>query len=113
MKILFCVFCLQKLNVREELIDEKFANLFYYCENKNCNYKKKCVNYQIEYKKYYHNKNIETLYLNQYKAKDITLPFKKSKCPKCQKKNYNRFERKYFNHKFYINNICSECFYNW
>lgn len=107
----FCSHCSKRLIIREEINDNK-RDVFYFCPNTDCKYKIKCSNYRITHKVYHHQLNNKT-HLNKYKVKDITLPKKKTKCPNCKEKNFNRYEPKFFHNTFFINNICSVCFYNW
>ena len=113
----FCKNCSKFLDVREEISQSPngapLRDVYYYCKNPDCNYKIPCQNYQVFHKVYRQKAANDDRHLNQYKAQDCTLPQKSSKCPKCKRLGKNRFERKYFNNHFYINNICSKCFHNW
>jgi len=122
---MFCNKCNNTLTIREEFI-EKDGNkkgIFYYCCNKECNHERNPVpisEYQVFYKNY---RNIENnksssssndSHLNEYKSHDITLPSKLSKCPRCNKRNDNKYERKISTSgTIYINKICSHCYHNW
>jgi len=108
----FCELCNQYLGIRNELIDGKHK-LFLFCKNTECNYKIECQEKRMTHRIYRQNKINDKTFLNKYKINDITLPQKSSKCPNCKKTNKNRFERKYFNNQYYINNICSCCYHNW
>lgn len=113
----FCTKCDQYLSIQEELIDGKQRNIYLYCINCQCKFE--CQNYQIQHKCYRQKSKDEFVVMNQhlnaYKSKDITLPMKQTKCPKCKQTNMNKFERIYFknNHQFELNYICSNCYHNW
>ena len=108
----FCDKCECLLVVRELLTAEKKRVLYYICNNGTCDTKKLCTSFRISKKNYRH-KLSDKNYLNKFKTKDSTLPIKKSTCPKCNKTNINKYERKYFRNQFFINHICSSCYHNW
>lgn len=110
--IFFCEKCDCLLHVKEILNEDNKRELYRFCKNENCDYKKKCTSFKI-LKKDYRFKLVNRTHLNEHKSKDSTLPIKKSKCPKCKKTNINKYERKYFRNQFFINHLCSSCNYNW
>ncbi len=107
----FCLKCHNLLGIREEIIGD-YRGIFWYCDNKECNYKIKCSSNQISHKVYRKKCSNDDKSLNKYKVHDITLPQKRAKCPKCGVNGKKRFERKYFDNHYYINMIC-ECEHNW
>lgn len=109
----FCVNCEKYLKIKEEKDNNGKRDIYYYCEKDGCNFKQKCTKYQIDCKVYQQKYKDRFMNFNEYKTNDITLSAVHSKCPKCNRTNLNRFERKYHKNKFFVNNICSTCFHSW
>lgn len=114
----FCKFCDKFLKIREELnIETNQRTIFYWCGE--CKYKQAATNYEID-KRIYRRKTINNkkennpsqIILNRSKANDITLPSKITTCKYCKKTNLNKFVNKYYKSHFYVENICSNCFFS-
>ena len=118
----FCIKCNKYLSIREEIVPhptDPTRGLFWYCNDPECDFKLECTDFQIEHKIYQQRCKddfmIRNQHLNRHKTQDITLPIKKSKCPKCHQISLNHYEPIYFKniHQFEMNNICSHCYHNW
>lgn len=97
----FCTSCDSilelKVNDKKELI-EKCNKCPYFIIKKD----------RLVCKKYYRESKCEEKYKNNFNN-DYTLPSKESTCPSCNMTNINKYQKIYYQKKFFIQNICENC----
>ena len=93
---------------KEQKLDSNDFDIVYHCSS--CNLEKPCNKYMI-YKKVYKKEGLvmKDKHLNKYKARDPTLPRRKSKCTSCNKVDNNPYQVKYADNSFNILSICLSC----
>ena len=98
----------EKEEGKEDTTDTNSFDIIYHCSS--CDLDKPCNNYMI-YRKVYKKEGISMTdaHLNTYKARDPTLPRRKSKCTKCNKIDNNPYQVKYADNSFNILSICLTC----